>query len=405
MAPLPLPSIFGRAQSAPVASSVGEQLRTQWANPNDILSLLLLIGGDVVQRALAQQTGHRLPLPTPVAFSFGWVAYTFMGLLSAVGDSALLPPPEFPCIVFSTEWGYVRNNQSWIICRLLRDFEKSWMPSQVRQRFQQMLKIAGPNRKRRSGLCISVFEASSKAEAGFPRRDVYWYSGFAISGIQLLIALIPWLLWRNWEIFPITVTGTFLAYFTASLPQWSHERWACNRNVDKTMVITRGNGAQHAIVIIGAGRSLDLEDLASSAEGFPPQSAITWLFGGLTTLWCALLITVCGLTQNTWFLIAIGTLGMVHTVIIAGAPRKPESFGIHLEYRAVFTQPKVMETLKEAEAAYPGLGRSMLHTFFPGDLWPDEVAFWKEARKIEIDKKRQTKKKLEVRSVQPTNSS
>ncbi|KAI0411710.1 hypothetical protein F5X98DRAFT_380475 [Xylaria grammica] len=34
-------------------STAGE-LRHQWANPSDILSLLLLIGGDIVQKAIAQ---------------------------------------------------------------------------------------------------------------------------------------------------------------------------------------------------------------------------------------------------------------------------------------------------------------------------------------------------------------
>ena len=78
---------------------VVNQIRSQWRNPSNILSLLLLIGGDIVQRALAQQTGDTIP--TPVVFSFGWVAYTFVGLLSAVGNSALMPLLEFPAVVFS----------------------------------------------------------------------------------------------------------------------------------------------------------------------------------------------------------------------------------------------------------------------------------------------------------------
>ena len=45
-------------------------LRKQWSNPTDIFTILLIIGGDVVQRAIAQLSGGRL---TPVSFSFGWV--------------------------------------------------------------------------------------------------------------------------------------------------------------------------------------------------------------------------------------------------------------------------------------------------------------------------------------------
>lgn len=55
------------------------QLAIQWQNTGDILSLLLLIGEDVVQRVIAQlfgvciqpsRNGSRLYL-TPMAFSFG----------------------------------------------------------------------------------------------------------------------------------------------------------------------------------------------------------------------------------------------------------------------------------------------------------------------------------------------
>jgi hypothetical protein len=40
----------------------------QWENPGDVFSVLLILGGDVVARALAQLVGSRI---TPVAFSFG----------------------------------------------------------------------------------------------------------------------------------------------------------------------------------------------------------------------------------------------------------------------------------------------------------------------------------------------
>jgi hypothetical protein len=40
----------------------------QWTHPGDVFSVLLILGGDVVGRALAQLTGGRL---TPPTFSFG----------------------------------------------------------------------------------------------------------------------------------------------------------------------------------------------------------------------------------------------------------------------------------------------------------------------------------------------
>ena len=58
------------------------ELKNQWSNPSDILSLLLLLGPDVIQRALAQLVGLRV---APVAFSFGWAAYSLSALFSVVG--------------------------------------------------------------------------------------------------------------------------------------------------------------------------------------------------------------------------------------------------------------------------------------------------------------------------------
>lgn len=71
------------------STSVSALLAAQWKNPGDILSILLLLGPDVVQRAIAQLTGRAI---TPVAFSFGWVAYGVGALLSSFGgaDSPLL---------------------------------------------------------------------------------------------------------------------------------------------------------------------------------------------------------------------------------------------------------------------------------------------------------------------------
>ena len=70
------------------SSSSDLQLRTQWQNPSDILSLLLLLAPDVIQRSIAQLNGRGL---TPVAFSFGWVAYSVSALLSTVGGIKFAP--------------------------------------------------------------------------------------------------------------------------------------------------------------------------------------------------------------------------------------------------------------------------------------------------------------------------
>ncbi|MBV1838902.1 hypothetical protein, partial [Acetobacter estunensis] len=44
------------------------QFGAQWANPSDVFSVLLILGGDVISHALAQLAGSGI---APVTFSFG----------------------------------------------------------------------------------------------------------------------------------------------------------------------------------------------------------------------------------------------------------------------------------------------------------------------------------------------
>ena len=78
--PDPILHLHGQLAARDVTSIA--ELKSQWRNPNDILSLLLLLGPDVIQRALAQLVGRRM---TPVAFSFGWAAYSIGALFSTFG--------------------------------------------------------------------------------------------------------------------------------------------------------------------------------------------------------------------------------------------------------------------------------------------------------------------------------
>lgn len=374
------PSNFARTvgiRAAQTGSLANDEVKSQWQNPGDILSLLLLIGGDVIQRAIAQLAGDHT-LPTPVVFSFGWVAYTFTSLLSAVGDKRLMPAaPDLQSIVISTTYGHARTNQSWILGRILRDYENHWMPSPVRQELEAMLAKA---RSPRAGLCVSVFEADPDRIAGRASRDLLWWTGYCVAIVQLVIAAIPWVVWQEWEIFVVTAAGTVLAFISASLPQWKLERWACRRNWKNTICLTQGNGAQHALVIISTGQGLNLEDLAGAniAGNLLPTTGPAIMM--ITVLWVCLLITVSGIHDHTWFLIAVGALGMLYTIVVAGAPRKPEAFGIPLKYVGVYVRNRTMEALKAAEEDHPGVGQSMLSTFFPGSIEEADVPFWEKAK-------------------------
>ena len=147
-------------------------------------------------------------------------------------------------------------------------------------------------------------------------------------------------------------------------------------------MLNRVGCSQHALVIYGNGEGLDLEDLASTGEGVGTELYTRCVMSILTVAWIVLLITVSGVKQQTWFLLAIGSLGMVHTVFVAGQPRRPSAFGIPLTYREFILGDDVMCSLKLLEEKYPRIGLSLLSTFFPSELQSqDEIEYWNNMRK------------------------
>lgn len=333
-------------------------VRGQWHNPSNILAILMIIGGDVVQCAIAQLSSSQFgPVPlVPVAFSFGWVAYSLHALLSAIGKSRLMPHSDFPCVVINAETGYARTNRSWVIGRLLRDHKAPSDPTQ--------------------GLTITIYEVKGM---GLPDKDwVYWF-GMLVIPTQLGIAIIPGVLDGNWVVFIITCGGTLLALFSSALPQWRKEKWK-GRPVAKgkceRTIVTQGNGSKDAIVLVSKGVGIKLEDLAAGHDHI--ASYTKYCSALLFVLWLAHLMTVQSLKEDTWYVLGVGALGMVQTVITAGAKREPGAHGFTLtEISTVVDKDerkKVMGTLKEVETHRDGrrVGLSLLPVFFPGSLRPDE---------------------------------
>jgi hypothetical protein len=62
---------LGKDADASQTTSSG-LLAAQWHNPSKVLTVLLLLGPDVVQTTIAQLAWS---IVTSVVFSFGWVAY------------------------------------------------------------------------------------------------------------------------------------------------------------------------------------------------------------------------------------------------------------------------------------------------------------------------------------------
>lgn len=400
------------------ATSSVSQLRQTWVNPTGTISVLLILGGDVVQKALAQLVGGRL---TPVSFSFGWVAYAVGAVVSAVGENKLMPPsPDCKAYVVNGNNGYVRENQSWILGRMMRDYE-DWMDKNIKQALEDLLdkshrdniqkweeeikkpeKFSGrqsarPSRPSQAGICISIYDAGVDKQGHpippTPALGFFIYSGYAIMLLQLGIAAIPLGLSGDFAILMYTVAGNLLSLFTGTLKQWHREKWSCRQTEEtsrKVTIVTRGNGAQHAIVIRNRGISFNLEDLATGARPSDAQMNrhTRVCIIALAALWIVLLISVSGQNTDQWYLMAIGAIGTLHNIYLAGWPCPPETYGIRLKYHDVITDTKVMPALYNLERVVPGAGRAMLSTFFPGELREDEERKWKEFKETAKDRAR-----------------
>ncbi|KAI9653454.1 MAG: hypothetical protein M1831_006002 [Alyxoria varia] len=452
-----------------------EAQREQWTQPGDVFSVLLLLGGDVVNRALAQLAGSRgwKGRVVPVGFSFGWVAYATAALVSSVGEGKLMPPgPDCSSIVINAHNGYVRQNSSWMVGRIIRDFEY-WMGQKTKQALDEILRERwerdkeekrkdalrslteqrimgkstgsgsdadwnGANTKgrpthstfqlnspdvakggirrwldhragtasipqleeqqqhqivdqivekqvpypTRASLCISIYRSvsdpSTSRTPGHPKPDLVYYSGFLIALLQLGISAIPLGLTGDWNILLVTTFGILFSLATGSLPQWRKEKFACRTSATKNVILTRGNGAQHAILVKGCGVGIDFEDLAAADTNAFSTASITTRVSLvlLAALWVFLLISAAGLSDNTWFLLAVGGIGILQNAAVAGFPRRPGAFGVHLEFEDVVCKQNVMGSLMEIERRVPRAGRSMLGVLFPGKLFPREEKEW-----------------------------
>ncbi|EMD36095.1 hypothetical protein CERSUDRAFT_138853 [Gelatoporia subvermispora B] len=316
----------------------------------------MIIGGDVVQQAIAQLAGSG-PRPlsfAPVAFSFGWVAYALNALLSAVGDGRLLPRTDESAVLVHAKNGYTRAVKSWPLSRLIRDHRPS-------------------NENTERGLSITFYRTMSTKRAGVPDRDwVYWCS-IATIIMQLAISVIPGVIHGNWMVLIITAGGTLLALVAGALPQWQAEKWVArpvDRGKREVVCLTEGDGSKSVIVIISEGTGIRIADLATGREA---RSILTvWATFVLFALWIVLLLTVEGLTGDAWYSLLLGALGMMQNVVAAGAERTPGALGFHLEKTADVYEEKVFKALQKAEDVESGTGIYLIPIFFTGGLRPHE---------------------------------
>ena len=384
-------SLTHNASNQDVSSA--EQLRAQLSRPLEMLGVLLIIGGDIVQKAIAQLSGRSF---TPVAFSFGWVAYSFSTLLSIWGDGRLMPVPDCEAIVINAKSGNAKRNESWVIGRLIRDLEIAFHNANPDLRKVSLNIIQLEAKDAWTKKLYKIDEYGKENERPDPpHRDKLWYSFGVCTILQIGLSLAPVFVneKRDWRILFITGAGTLLAVFTGSLPKFRDEKFACRVtkvDSDSMFILTRGNSHHYAFVIrVPPGvRSLNLEDLAVS-ESVGASTKYRALFASLALLWVTLLICSSGMTDDTWYLLGVGGLGMIHNIIVAGYGRKTEGHGIPLRYNVlqphVLSKSKgtgVMSALEAAEIACPGIGLNLLPVFFPGELRSSERTWWEDRRRI-----------------------
>lgn len=80
-------------------------------------------------------------------------------------------------------------------------------------------------------------------------------------------------------------------------------------------------------------------------------------------------------------LLAIGTVGMLQNILVAGGARRPEALGIHTELIDTISDNKVSKVLAKVEEQYPLVGSSLLPVFYPAGFRApvDQRKFWKIA--------------------------
>lgn len=344
-----------------------------------------------------------------VANHSGWVAYATSAINSAVGENKLMPPADATCMVINVDSGQSRGNGAWILGRIMRDFEY-WMGEKVAEILNDVLTQKwkfdkeqaqktgkDPNliqKPGHAGLVVSIWEVDQAELKSLkqPGKDILFWSGVSVSILQLGLAAIPFGLYGNWGVFLITVCAILLCLATGAQHQWRREKWACRQiepGKKRTYIMTRGNGAQHAIAIQCNGCGLNLEDLATGFDNLDSPSIslatrIAMVLLGI--LWVLLLITASALTEQAWFLIAVGGVGMLQNIFVAGWNRTPKALGLPLKFVDVFGSPKVFQAILDVETKYPKVGRTLVGTFFPAGIRDDEQA---ALQAVEADAKRQ----------------
>ncbi|KAF4161888.1 hypothetical protein CNMCM6936_002902 [Aspergillus lentulus] len=179
------------------------------------VSFRLILGGDVVVRALTQLVGGGF---TPVAFPSAISQFTLNQAEHSRG--IMLQDADTPCRVIHARTGVTRENTSWVLGHIMRDF-KFWKDPQTSDKPHTPIDyewrtMAQRNEDARvpkfAGLVVSVYKPSETQPPRIPVRDGLSWSGAVVLTLQLFIAAIPCGLVGDWGILMITAVGIILSF-------------------------------------------------------------------------------------------------------------------------------------------------------------------------------------------------
>ncbi|KAF1970041.1 hypothetical protein BU23DRAFT_650893 [Bimuria novae-zelandiae CBS 107.79] len=111
-------------------------------------------------------------------------------------------------------------------------------------------------------LLVSVYEPKDASSQKRQKLDVIAYSSLGVVTVQISLNLVATCHNKDWLTFIITYVRNLLAYLELVALPWTEQKWSCRRETPQPFIITKDNGTQHAILILGNKQVLNLEDLA-----------------------------------------------------------------------------------------------------------------------------------------------
>lgn len=150
-----------------------------------------------------------------------------------------MPAVDCPSTVLNARSGSTRENRSWMLGRVLRDWEKrsTWdyegRPAVSIFRFseEKTKPLVPSGQPAPAGRDLERNKRRSSEESRFavphPKPDLMWYTGVLVMVIQWAIAAVVGVIRKDWLIMTITIGSTVLSLAGVALPQWKQEKWSC----------------------------------------------------------------------------------------------------------------------------------------------------------------------------------